>query len=222
VSRFVTVRKKGGGGVFPGRGPAEKKGLLMSRKTELLLSSGACFHVYNRGVNREPIFFGTWGYEYFMRKLAKSLEGAKVSLMAYTLMPNHFHLILRQERPYEMARFMKALCEPYAKAVNAFLSRKGHLFESSYRPILVDDLQYLLHLSWYVHLNPVRARLVSDPLEWTYSSCREYCGMEKSGFLKTGDVLAAFGTNPEAEYRKYLKTRGDLEQEWVERYTFRR
>jgi REP element-mobilizing transposase RayT len=72
-------------------------------------------------------------------------------------MPNHFHFVLRQDRPKDLSEFMGNLCKSYAKAINNRLDRSGHLSESKYKLKHVDEEMHLLHLSRYMHLNPVAA-----------------------------------------------------------------
>ncbi len=162
----------------------------MSRKSALLLSKGGYFHVFNRGVNRERIFYTESGYQLFTGLIEGSLRGGSITLLAYCLMPNHFHLVLRQNDQKALSGFMKSVCEPYAKALNAWLRRKGHVFEGSYALRLIEDPSYLISVSTYVHLNPVEAHMVDNPLSWKHSSCRTYCGLTPSGFVDTEIILS--------------------------------
>ena len=132
----------------------------MSIKTQYLQSVGEYFHVYNRGVNRERIFFEERNYTYFLRRMRESVESSAVTVIAYCLMPNHFHLLLRQEEQYALSDFMKGVCDGYAKAINNARKRSGHLFEGKYKLKHVTDEKYLIHITRYIHMNPVRAQLV--------------------------------------------------------------
>ena len=165
----------------------------MSRKSIYLGTSDEFFHVYNRGANREPLFFSHRNYLYFLKRIREALPLFAVSLHTLCLMPNHFHLLLNQGQPYAVARFMKRLCDGYAKAVNRELGRKGHLFEERYKMELVRDNEGLVAVSAYIHRNPVAARLVDSPLEWPYSSCGVLCGMSSDGIVVPGPVWQAAG-----------------------------
>ena len=160
-------------------------------------------HIYNRGVNREQIFFTDSSYQFFIDLLAKSLMRDVLSIHSYCLMPNHFHLTIRQEDPYAVSVFMKRVCEPYAKAVNKLLHRHGHLFEERFQAKHISDPSQLLQVSRYIHLNPVTAKMVDSPLSWEYSSCAEYYGRRESAYLTTDITLSLVG-GPE-DYARYLR-----------------
>ncbi len=164
----------------------------MSTKTTFLNSSDEYFHVYNRGVNRDPIFLEGRNYTYFLKKLWRYLPSSGLELLAYCLMPNHFHFLVRQERPYALSVVVGNLCNGYAKGMNRALKRSGHLFESKYKLKLVDETRYLSYLTGYIHLNPVRAGLVRLPEEWDYSSCQDYLGMRPDSQVNSTIVLESF------------------------------
>jgi putative transposase len=188
----------------------------MSSKTPYLRSSGLFFHVYNRSVSHTPLFFQQQNYTYFLKRMVEHLNPAALILIAYALMPNHYHMILRQEKPYAIPHFIKAVCDGYAKAINAWARRRGHLFSERYKIKLVDTTDYLLDLSGYIHLNPVRGELVRSPNEWAFSSCREYCGLRNSDFLATSAVFSLLGKG--VRYIDFLNTYGTPEQERIRRY----
>lgn len=165
----------------------------MSQKTPLLLSVGEYLHIYNRGVNRERIFYTEGGYRLFMDLMAKSLMREFLSIHSFCLMPNHFHMIIRQEVQYAASKFVKSVCEPFSKIVNKWLHRHGHLFEERFRAKHIHDRSHLLQVSRYIHMNPVEARLVDSPLSWEFSSCVDYCGKRASKFLTTDVILSEVG-----------------------------
>jgi REP element-mobilizing transposase RayT len=175
----------------------------MSRKTAFLQSVGEYFHVYNRGTNRERIFFCDENYRYFMQRIATAINPTTLTLHAFCLMPNHFHLLLCQMATYAISDFVKAVCDGYAKAINFSLRRTGHLFEGSYKIKHVDDPGALLPLSHYIHANPVSAGLANSPLDWHRSSCSVYCGLMELPFVTTGVILSlAGGSN---QYRSFVQ-----------------
>jgi putative transposase len=179
----------------------------MSTRTPLLQSTGQFFHAYNRGVNREKIFFCEQDYRAFLRIVSECTDGVGIVIHAYCLMPNHFHFALRQDEPYAMARFFKRLCDMYVKRTNAIYGRMGHLLQGPYKPRLVDSLDTLPNLSRYIHRNPVKANLVSDPTLWEYSSSKEYCGLRPPTFVNTSVILDHVG-GPE-KYRDFLSNATD-------------
>jgi putative transposase len=182
----------------------------MSRKTAYLQSAGRYFHAYNRGVNREPIFLTDEDYRIFIRQIRESTSCIGVVLLNYCLMPNHYHFTLRQDLPYAMATFFQLLCDRYAKTFNFLHGRVGHLFQGSYTPKPVDNLETLSQLSRYIHMNPVAARLVSDPNQWEFSSCQEYCGLRSSGFVEPAAILERFGDG--LPYTAYLRQNAPEDQ----------
>lgn len=188
----------------------------MSRRTQLLQSSGEYFHVYNRGVNRAKIFFSDRDYCRFIELMKISLINEQLSLHAYSLMPNHYHMILLQHAPRAMSSYLKRVCELYAKEMNRRSGRTGHLFQGRYRIHPIDGPSTLVFVSRYVHRNPVLAGLVSLAEEWEYSSCRAYYGEVDSGFLSTEPILRLAGGSD--AYRKYVTREFDGNGEELERY----
>lgn len=190
----------------------------MSQKTNHLLSVREYFHIYNRGVNRERIFFEERNYEFFLQRIKKYLDHSKLTLLVYCLMPNHFHLLLRQDRPNALSEFMGNLSKSYAKAINKHLNRSGHLFEGKYKLKHIDDDTYLLHLSRYIHLNPVAARLVILPEQWKFSSYRDYCGLSRQSFVSTKEILSQMQGSD--GYKDYVKGYKMDDRDEIVKYLF--
>lgn len=175
----------------------------MSIKTKYILSSGEYFHVYNRGVAKGKIFFSDRNYRYFIRRINEAFEEDYLEIIAYCLMPNHFHFIFFQKRPLGISDFIKAVCNGYVKAINKERQRSGHLFEGKYKIKKIDSNEYILHLSRYIHLNPVRAKLVSKPDEWLFSSYKEYIGSMKSGNISPDIILKQFRNT--SQYQQFVE-----------------
>src|SRR5690348_10190560 len=108
--------------------------------------SGEYYHVYNRGVDRDLIFFERENYLFFLRRLKHYITSRGVDLVAYCLMPNHYHLIARPHLD-DFSSLMQAFALSYTKAVNKRRDRVGALFQGRFRAIHVDREEYLLHLS---------------------------------------------------------------------------
>ncbi len=175
----------------------------MSNKTIHIQSSQTYFHVYNRGVNREQLFLEQRNYAYFLRRMEQGYDPMHLTIIAYCLMPNHFHLILKQREPGAIPSFMKKVCDGYAKAINRSLDRSGHLFQGPYMMKPIGSDEYLLHLSRYIHLNPVRAQLVSRPEQWEFSSYRSYITDDDEGLARISVVMNVSGGAK--EYRKFVE-----------------
>jgi putative transposase len=163
----------------------------MGRKPRIYFP-GAFYHVINRGNQRRKIYWDTADYEHMLRMLQDASQRYQLLVHAYCLMPNHFHLLAEVgEHPLELA--MKSAETSYARYFNRRHRKIGHVFQARYRAILCDKSSYLLELIRYIHLNPVRAKLVNRPEEWSWSSHRSYVGLTRTEWLYQTDVLAFLG-----------------------------
>jgi len=121
----------------------------------------ALHHVMGRGLDRQTIFRTEQDREDFAQRLSKVCERTGLVVLAWALLPNHFHLLVRTgHRP--LAAAMRRLLTGYAVNFNRRQRRIGHVFQNRYKSILVEEEPYLLELVRYIHLNPLRAGLVSD------------------------------------------------------------
>ncbi len=112
-----------------------------------------------------------------------------IDLVAYCLMPNHFHLLIRQKEIIDMKRFMQSVVTRYSMYFNKKYDRIGKLFQGPYKAVLITDENYLLHLSRYIHLNPSE---YTDNLENAFSSYSEYLGKRKTPWIKPQVILSFF------------------------------
>jgi len=149
--------------------------------------TGHFYHVYNRGNNRQNIFFERDNYLYFLRLIRHTFISHNVDVMAYCLMPNHYHLLVYPKSEH-LSQAMKSLSLSYTKAMNKRFDRVGALFQGRFQKVLVTDSDYLIHLIRYIHLNPVKANLVSQPGEWEFSSYLEYAGL-RDGTLPNLELI---------------------------------
>jgi REP element-mobilizing transposase RayT len=132
------------------------------------------YHLYNRGNNREPIFFAEESYRFFTEKMHKYFLKHQVELIAYCLMPNHFHIVVRQRAPNQISKALQGLMTSYVKAMNIRHHRVGHLFQGRVQSRLVETELYCINLVRYLHLNPVVAGLVRQPDAWQHSDYRRW------------------------------------------------
>ena len=132
------------------------------------------YHVYNRGNNKEPIFFEPANYQFFLNRFSEYFPEDTAEIHAYCLLPNHFHILIRLRREFDYSIRMQHFSISYAKSLNNWAGRVGHVFQGRYKAKQVGSTAYVLHLSRYIHLNPVLARLVRNPEEWEFSSYRDY------------------------------------------------
>ena len=133
----------------------------------------AHYHVYNRGVNHGLIFLEDDNYRFFLCRLKQYAAEASAEIVAYCLMPTHYHLLVRP-RGGELSSLMHRLGMSYANALNKRLHRVGPLFQGRFQAKLVARDAYLLHLSRYIHLNPVAAGLAARAHDWPHSSYIEF------------------------------------------------
>jgi putative transposase len=132
----------------------------MPRKTRID-SPDAVHHAIGRGIARQKIFLCHGDRDDFLDRLGEILTEAKTSCYAWALIPNHFHLLLRTgTTPLPSA--MRRLLTGYAVSHNLRHRRHGHLFQNRYKSLLCQEDPYLLELVRYIHLNPLRSRLVGD------------------------------------------------------------
>jgi REP element-mobilizing transposase RayT len=142
-----------------------------------------------RGNNGQKVFLKRGDYEAFLKVLSTVRRRYPFYLYAYVLMSNHFHLLVEVvDAP--TSRIMQSLLTTYVRRFNTTHRRRGHLFQGRYKAIVCDRESYLLELVRYIHLNPVRARLVKRPSEWQWSGHAEYLRRSKSKLIDPGPVIA--------------------------------
>jgi len=134
----------------------------------------------------------------------------KIELLAYCLMPNHFHLLIKQRDEISMRSFMSSIITRYTMYFNEKNDRVGSLFQGVYRAILVEDEAYLLHLTRYIHLNPAE---FNQNLTLAYSSYGDYLDLRHTPWLKTNIVLDQFNKKVGTEFKKI-----NSYQDFVEKY----
>lgn len=164
---------------------------------------GAFYHVINRGNNQENIFKNDRDKEKFLEYIEKAAERFSIIIHTYCLMSNHYHLLVETPEP-NLSVAMQWINVSYATYFNRKQDRHGHLFQGRFKAILVDADAYLKHLSRYIHLNPVRAKMVSTPSEYVWSSYSFFIGSQKSPeYLQTGWLLTDFGKNKKEARQNY-------------------
>lgn len=186
------------------------------------------YHIYNRGVEKRTIFEDLQDYKVFLTYLKTTLQPpqakkdlkqnvtfkgtsfkgipkqhknlyGKVELVAYCLMPNHFHLLVNQKEMRNIETFMRSLSTRYVMYFNKKHNRIGPLFQGIYKAVLIKNEEYLLHLSRYIHLNPLE--YVKD-LTKAYSSYADYLGLRKTKWVKPDIILSYFTQSKLPELKK--------------------
>jgi REP element-mobilizing transposase RayT len=155
--------------------------------------AGALYHVTARGNERRDIFFSDDDRSRFLDTLGKVCARFDWRCHAFCQMTNHYHLLVETAQA-NLSRGMRQLNGVYSQQVNHRYRRVGHLFQGRFSGILVQKENYLLELSRYIVLNPVRARMVAASEDWLWSSYRATVGLApKPAFLTTDWLLSAFG-----------------------------
>jgi REP element-mobilizing transposase RayT len=150
---------------------------------------GAFYHVTLRGNHRQNLFFAPADRSLFNELTAEVIERFAARLHAYCLMTNHVHLLIQVgEAP--LGRLMLRIAGQYARTIQRHLRTTGHLFEKRYYPVLVDADEYLLELLRYIHLNPVRAHMVSNAADYPWSGHHAYLGTRSEPWVTTDFALA--------------------------------
>lgn len=143
------------------------------------------YHIYNRGNNKQKIFFSNKNYLFFLQKIRTELKPYS-DIICYCLMPNHFHFMVSTYNKFDEEKFstgFKILLSSYTKAINIQENRSGSLFQQNSKAKCLTALtnyksnNYGLVCFNYIHQNPVNAGLVSKMEDWEYSSFRDYAGM---------------------------------------------
>ncbi len=179
--------------------------------------SGAVYHVTSRGNARQDIVLNDRDRPLFLDRLAHVIDRFGWRCHAYCLMDNHYHLVIETPQP-NLSRGMRQLNGTYTQAVNRRHERVGHLFQGRFTAILVEKEAHLLELCRYVVLNPVRAKLVTHPRLWAWSSYRETAG-ERPGptWLTTDWILGQFGNkqrDAQVRYRQFVAEGRDGPRPW--------
>jgi len=210
---------------------------------------GGIYHVYNRGVEKRQIFMDDQDYTVFLHILKRylippeksSLQVApviqvgpvrrlpdcrqtnlykKIQLLCYCLMPNHFHLILKQATEKSIIEFIRRLTNSYIKYFNEKHKRVGTLFQGRYKATLVNKESYLLHLSRYIHANPRELfKNIDNFRKYSYSSYLDYLGDRHAQWVHPEEILNYFekqkgdlGGDEFSSYQNFVETYSEDEE----------
>lgn len=203
------------------------------------------YHIYNRGVEKRIIFQDEQDYRVFLHYLKLYLSppsslkdiykglsfvnpprerplnnfSQEITLMTYSLIPNHFHLLLKQKPAHAIEKFMRSLGTKYVQYFNKRYQRVGSLFQDTYKAVLVKTNEQLLHLSRYIHLNPAGHDLNKEyPLRdlqrillSSYSSYRDYLEKRKTAWVFPEEILSFFKTAQKTSLKDILSYQSFVE-----------
>ncbi|MBI2021641.1 transposase [Candidatus Daviesbacteria bacterium] len=189
------------------------------------------YHIYNRGSEKRLIYGDRRDYQRFLKTLSYyQLEGPKpklsqffryknfkaeqakkmVEILTFCLMPNHFHLLVKQLRSQGITEFMRNILNSYTKYFNTRYNRVGPLLQGQFKAVLIESDDQLVHVSRYIHLNPFVSFLIKSLEKYEWSSYHEYV-MGKSGLCSKEEILSFF-KSPK-EYQNFIKDHAGYAQE---------
>lgn len=186
---------------------------------KITFSNNEFYHIYNRGVDKRKIFLRNGQYLHFIETIQRILTTSsatpkfsktamtqeisfkKIDIICYCLMPNHYHLLLKQKEEGGITEFMHKLNTSYTKYFNISNKRTGRLFEYTFKAVYIESENQLIHVSRYIHLNPLIADLVFDLKKYKWSSYPDYIGKRNGGFCQKEEILGLISREDQA--RKY-------------------
>lgn len=178
------------------------------------------YHIYNRGNRKNNIYLNTKDYLRFIKRLKEYKNKFEIEILCYCLMPNHFHLILKSPTNDAITKFMLSLCTSYSKYFNIKHELVGRLFQERFQAKIVETDEYLLHLSRYIHLNPISEEIeklafsprstpgveVSRLQNYPWSSYHEYYD-DKKGICDKDQILGYFQKqNSSKSYKSFVES----------------
>jgi putative transposase len=166
---------------------------------------GALHHIMVRGIDKSNIFRDAEDKAKFLERLGQNVQAAKCSIYAWVLMDNHVHLLFRSGQD-GISAVMRKLLTWYAQYFNRRHRRKGHLFENRYKSILCEEDNYLLALVRYIHLNPVRVKIIQTMTEmdkYPWSGHRAIIEKAKYPWMDTATVWSQFGGTKRKAIKEY-------------------
>ena len=191
---------------------------------------GAYYHIYNRGVEKREVFQDDADYKTFLGYLRLYLTDPnlpgdsrqarapskpvknytnKISLLAYCLMPNHFHLFIRQTGIDDICHFMRSLMSEYVRYFNTKYDRVGSLFQGPYKAVKVESEEQWVYLAKYIHRNPLDLSPFRESpgrlAEYKYSSYPNYLGYFHQQWVKTDEISTHFDNN-KTVYQNFVET----------------
>lgn len=188
------------------------KKLMPLRK--IVLENNKYYHVFNRSVEKLPILTYVNDIQRFLKAVEyyqnsnppirfsiyrelkqdyqEDFRSHLVSILAFTLMPNHFHFLLKQNEESGIQKFIQKLSNSFSHYYNLKYKRSGPLFEHTFKAVHIETEEQLFHISRYIHLNASTSFLVNDPLDYPYSSYRSYMGLENINWLNKTFIMTHF------------------------------
>ena len=172
-------------------------------RRDVEFATGNYYHIYNRGSGRQTIFCEPENYVYLLRLLKRYSQELDVAVIAYCPLPNHYHLLVRQDDAVPAGRLPQRVFNSYTKAFNKRYDCSGTLFQGPFKATHVDKEEYIIHLCRYIHGNPVKAGIVPRLEEWPYSNFHQWVG-SRAGTLFDPDFVGGYFASG-AEYEGFVR-----------------
>ena len=190
--------------------------------------TGNYYHIYNRGVEKRDIFLNRWDYlrfletlEYYRKspllmKLSDFRRGVVklkkvehqidlIRFFCYSLIPNHFHLLVQQLQEGGITQYLRLILDSYSRYFNTKYERVGPLFQGSFKARMIENDEYLLQLSKYIHRNAFPLKMWEGKV-YPYSSYNSYLTREPHPFCETNFILSHFSqNNPKLGYKEFVE-----------------
>jgi len=160
-------------------------------------------HVIQRGNNRSIIFHQKGDYLYYLDILKKASEKYDCEIHAYVLMTNHVHLLLTPQQENSISHMQQMIGRYYVRYFNDTYQRTGTLWEGRYKATLIDSEHYLLTCMRYIEMNPVRAKIVSSPDQYLWSSYKANAIGDTNSLIKFHPLYISLGSNNERRQLAY-------------------
>ena len=170
-----------------------------------IIGVGYPHHIVQRGNNRERVFSDRGDYEKYLSFVSKYSEEKEAAVLAYCLMPNHIHLLVRPSEEEALPKMMQGITLCYSRYFNGKNGRTGRLWECRYYSTVIDGDSYLWNVGKYIENNPLRAGIVRRPEDYPYSSAKAHLLGRKDPLLKE----PLFGESQLKEYRRFIRSEED-------------
>lgn len=179
-------------------------------RRDLQFVQGAYYHLYNRGAGRQSIFRTDEDYRNALFLLKEASKRCNITLIAYCLLPNHYHWLVRQDGPALANLLPKLVFGSYTRTFNHRHDRRGTLFEDRFDAKAVDSDEYLHQLCYYIHGNPVRHGLTTTPELWPYSNYPEWIGTRQGTLVDHTFIQDHFGSGQQYQARVLAYLTGNV------------
>jgi len=188
-----------------------------ARQDEISWLPGCYYHLFNRGARRMTIFREERNYTFVLWRIRKYCTAFSLTLIAYCLMPNHYHFLVRQNKDVPAGLLPQRVFNSYSKAYNKLYQHSGTLFEGRFRAIPVDDDIYLRNLCRYIHANPVKDGIIRQLDAWPFSNYLEWIGKRDGKLVDHNFVHTYFGGAAQyaAAMEEFIRTRRYLDKDFT-------